>query len=315
MTDTMNAATIDAFGPPDVLHVVSVPRPTVGAGEVLIRVYGAGINPVDCKTRAGGGVAGRLSGFPLILGWDVSGVVEALGPDADGVQVGDEVYGLVRFPQAGGAYAQYLTAPDDHVAHKPAALSHREAAALPLTGLTAWQALFDVAKVQSGQRVLVHGAAGGVGHLVAQLAAWAGAAVIGTCSARNAEFARAAGCDEVIDYEAAPFEEQIAAVDAVIDCVGGELARRSLDVVRRGGVLVTLPTKVEYNGDASSRGIEATWMLVHPDRAQLSKLAELADQGVVRPHIEQSFALDEVAAAHARSETGRVRGKLVIDIA
>lgn len=314
MTDTMKAAIIDAYGSPDVLQVTSVPRPTVGAGELLIRVHCAGINPVDCKTRAGGGVAGRLSGFPLILGWDVSGVVEALGPGAHGVNVGDEVFGMVRFPQAGGAYAQYLTTPDDHVAHKPAALSHREAAALPLTGLTAWQALFDVAKVRAGQRVLVHGAAGGVGHLVVQLAHWTGAVVIGTCSARNAEFAVAAGCDEVIDYEAAPFEEQVAPVDVVIDCVGGELARRSLDVVRHGGVLVTLPTKVDYNGDASSRGIDATWMLVHPDRTQLNKLAELADQGVVRPHIEQSFALDDIPAAHARSETGRVRGKLVIDV-
>jgi NADPH:quinone reductase-like Zn-dependent oxidoreductase len=316
VTDTtMNAAIIDAFGPPEVLQVATVPRPEAGEGEVLIRVHGAGINPVDCKTRAGGGVAGRLSGFPLILGWDVSGIVEALGPGAGGVEVGDEVYGLVRFPQAGAAYAQYVTAPDDHVALKPASLSHREAAALPLTGLTAWQALFDVAKVRAGQRVLVHGAAGGVGHLVVQLAHWSGAVVIGTCSARNAEFARAAGCDEVIDYEAAPFEEQVDAVDAVIDCVGGDLARRSLDVVRRGGVLVTLPTRVEYNGDASSRGIEAAWMLVHPDRAQLDKLSALADEGVLRPHIEQSFALDDIADAHARSETGHVRGKLVIDVA
>lgn len=314
MTDTMKAAIIDAYGPPDVLRVAPVPRPVPAAGEVLVRVHAAGINPVDCKTRAGGGVAGRISGFPLILGWDVSGVVEALGPGANSVKVGDEVYGMVRFPQAGGAYAEYVTAPDDHVAPKSAAISHREAAALPLAGLTAWQALFDVAKVRAGQRVLVHAAAGGVGHLVVQLAHWSGAVVVGTTSARNAEFARVAGCDEVVDYEAAPFEEQVAPVDAVIDCVGGEVAQRSLDVVRRGGVLVTLPTKVDWNDAASSRGVSGEWMLVHPDRPQLSKLAELADKGVLRPHVEQSFPLDEVAAAHRRSESGRVRGKLVIDL-
>jgi NADPH:quinone reductase-like Zn-dependent oxidoreductase len=278
-------------------------------------VLAAGVNPVDYKTRAGGGVAGRTSGFPLILGWDVSGVVEALGPGVDSIKIGDEVYGMLRFPQPGGAYAEYVTAPEDHVAAKPAAISHREAAALPLAGLTAWQALFDVAKVRAGQRVLVHAAAGGVGHLVVQLAHWSGAIVVGTTSARNAEFARAAGCDEVVDYEAAPFEKQVAPVDVVIDCVGGDVAQRSLEVLRPGGVLVTLPTKVEWNGAASSRGVSAEWMLVHPDSPQLSKLAELADKGVLQPHIEQSFPLDEVAAAHHRSESGHVRGKLVIDVA
>ena len=218
--------------------------------------------------------------------------------------------GMVRFPQAGAAYAEYV----EHVAPKPAAISHREAAALPLAGLTAWQALFDEAKVAAGQRVLVHAAAGGVGHLVVQLARWRGATVIGTSSARNAEFAQGLGCDQVVDHQAARFEEEVAPVDVVIDCVGGELAQRSLDVVRPGGALVTLPSPVEWE-DAAARDVNATWMLVHPDRDQLVKLAELADEGTLRPYVEQTFALDDVAAAHHRSETGRVRGKLVIDVA
>lgn len=314
MNEFMSAVTIDAFGPPDVLQVTEMPTPTPGVGEVLIRVAAASVNPVDWKTRMGRGVARLVPGFPHILGWDVSGVVVDVGPESDGLRVGDAVYGMLRFPEPGRAYAEYVTAPIDHVAPKPASLDHAQSAALPLAGLTAWQALFDEADVQPGQRVLVHGAAGGVGHLVVQLAKWRGAEVLATASARNAEFVRGLGSDEVIDYRAASFEQQLSAVDVVIDCVGGDIVERSLAVLKRGGVLVTLPTKVDWTS-AEQAGVRAVWCLVHPDRAQLTQLADLADRRIVRPHVERRFGLAELPDAHRISESGHGRGKLVISVA
>ncbi|MBZ0287931.1 MAG: NADP-dependent oxidoreductase, partial [Anaerolineae bacterium] len=214
----MKAARIHSYGAPDVLVYEDAPRPTADIGDILVRVHAAGVNPVDYKTRQGRGIGGGSTDvLPLILGWDVSGVVESVGAGVTAFKPGDEVYSMVRFPEIGSAYAQYVAAPVSDFARKPHSLDHIHAAAVPLAALTAWQILFDTAHLVSGQTILIHAAAGGVGHLAVQLAKWKGARVIGTASAHNADFLREMGVDEVIDYTAVHFEDLVGPVDVVVD--------------------------------------------------------------------------------------------------
>ena len=314
MTATMKAVRIHAYGGPEEIVYEDAPRPEPGSGEVLVRVRAAGVNPVDWKTRSGSGMAKKFGErFPLVLGWDASGVVEEVGTGVDAFRAGDEVYGLPRFPEPGEAYAEYMAAPAGDLATKPANLGHLEAAALPLVTLTAWQALFDVAGLEQGQSVLVHAAAGGVGHVAVQLARWKGARVVGTSSARNADFVRSLGADEVVAYDEADLEEVVSEVDVVLDPVGGEALERSFGVLRQGGALVSLVAEPSEE-QAEQHQVRAQRMLVHPDGAQLAEVSSLVEAGHLRPAIDAELPLADARKAHEMSEAGHTRGKIVLRV-
>ncbi|MFE2525383.1 NADP-dependent oxidoreductase [Streptomyces sp. NPDC059382] len=307
----MRAVVVSQWGGPEVLVEREIERPEPGMGEVLVRVRAAGVNPVDWKTRESGGL---IPWGPVpAVGWDVSGTVEAVGPGVTLYRVGDEVYGMPRFPQQAGAYAEYVTAPARHFARKPASLDHVEAAALPLAALTAWQALVDTAGVSAGQRVLVHAAAGGVGHLAVQIAKARGAYVIGTASAAKHALLRDLGADEVIDYRTADFEDVISDIDVVIDAMGGDHGQRSLKVLKPGGHLVTLPGPDGLPADAE--GVHATWLLVEPDLKGLEGIAALVEQGLLKPLVDTVLPLEQAAKAHEIGERGRTTGKIVLTVA
>ncbi|KOU58649.1 NADP-dependent oxidoreductase [Streptomyces sp. NPDC054949] len=307
----MRAVVVSQWGGPEVLVEREIERPEPGMGEVLVRVRAAGVNPVDWKTRESGGL---IPWGPVpAVGWDVSGTVEAVGPGVTLYRVGDEVYGMPRFPQQAGAYAEYVTAPARHFARKPASLDHVEAAALPLAALTAWQALVDTAGVSAGQRVLVHAAAGGVGHLAVQIAKARGAYVIGTASAAKHALLRDLGADEVIDYRTADFEDVVSDIDVVIDTMGGDHGQRSLKVLKPGGHLVTLPGPDGLPADAE--GVHATWLLVEPDLKGLEGIAALVEQGLLKPLVDTVLPLEQAAKAHEIGERGRTTGKIVLTVA
>lgn len=317
---SMRAVVQHAFGGPDVLRVAEVPRPVPLPTEVLVRVHAAGINPADWKTRSGGGVSGVFGEPPFTLGWDVSGVVEETGFGVTTLRAGDEVYGMPWFPRVAGGYAEYVTAPARQFARKPAGISHEQAAAVPLAALTAWQALVDTADVRPGRRVLIHAAAGGVGHFAVQIAKHLGAHVTGTASGPRHDWLTALGADDVIDYTAVRFEDAAKDIDVVLDLVGDEhdhTSTRSLDVLRPGGLIVAIPSGVspELLQAAESRGLRTTPFLVEPDGPALTRIAALIDAGVVRVEVEEVFPLEQAAEAHARGESGRTRGKLVLRVA
>ncbi|MFB7152217.1 NADP-dependent oxidoreductase, partial [Streptomyces virginiae] len=278
----MRAIVVKEWGGPENLVEREIERPEPGLGEVLVRVHAAGVNPVDWKTRASGALIAW--GETPIVGWDVSGTVEAVGPGVTLYAPGDEVYGMPHFPRQAGGYAEYVVAPARHFARKPASLDHVQAAALPLAALTAWQALVDTAGVTAGQRVLVHAAAGGVGHLAVQIAKARGAYVIGTASAAKHDVLRELGADELIDYRSVDFAEAVADVDVVLDALGGDTAERSLKVLKPGGHLVSLPGPDSV--PAGADGVNASWVLVDPDLGGLQAIAELADKGLLKPLVE-----------------------------
>ncbi len=316
MSATMKAARIHEYGDPNIFVYEDAPRPEPKAEEVLVRVRAAGINPVDFKTRAGRGMGGGSRDIlPLILGWDISGVVETVGEGVSTFRPGDEVYSMVRFPEIGNAYAEYVAVPVSDLAHKPTTLDHIQAASVPLAALTAWQVMFDTAHLSAGQTILIHAAAGGVGHLAAQLAKWKGAKVIGTASARNADFLRELGVDEVVDYTAAPFEDAVHDVDVVLDCVGG-LSERSIKVLKPGGFLswITGGLPAQRVAELAEQGIGAGGILVHVDHKQLAEITTLIDAGYVKPVIDKVFPLAEVSKAHEAIETGHTRGKIVLSV-
>ncbi|MFD0353020.1 NADP-dependent oxidoreductase [Streptomyces sp. NPDC127110] len=308
----MRAVAQDGFGGPEVLGVVEVERPEPGPAEVLVRVHAAGVNPTDSWHRATGGLAGK----PVRLGWDVSGVVEAVGIGVTTLAPGDEVFGMPRHPVPAGTYAEYVTSPARHLVRKPAALSHVQAAALPLAALTAWQALVDTAGVRSGQRVLVHAAAGGVGHLAVQIAKARGAYVIGTARAAHHEFLRGLGADELVDYTAEDFESAVEPVDVVVDAVGGEYGPRSLRVLRPGGIVVSLASPAEARLAEAARplGVRAVFMAVEADQAGMREIAALVEDGRLRPEIAAVLPLELAGKAHELSDGRRTRGKIVLTV-
>jgi NADPH:quinone reductase-like Zn-dependent oxidoreductase len=309
----MLAITQRTFGGPEVLVADEVPAPQALPTEVLVRVKAIGVNPVDAIIRSG--AFALLGEPPFILGWDISGVVEEVVPGTTRFAPGDEVYGMPFFPRPGHAYAEYLAAPSRQLALKPSTLSHAEAAALPMVGLTAWQSLVDVAGVQSGQRVLIHGAAGGVGHVAVQIAKQRGAHVIATASAGKHDFVRGLGADELIDYQAVDFERELsgAGVDVVLDSIGGAYGDRSLAVLRPGGLLVTLIDRsdTELAARVHAAGRRFAGVSVEPDHVGLEHLAALVDAGHVRPHVEHAVPLREAGRAHALLET-HLKGKVVL---
>ena len=309
----MRAISQESLGGPEVLQMIEVERPEPGFAEVLVRVHAAGVNPTDLWHRASGGLLGQS---PVRLGWDVSGVVEAVGPGVTIFEPGDEVYGMPRLPQPAGAYADYLTSPSRHLVRKPAGLTHVQAAAIPLAALTAWQALVDTAKVAPGRRVLIHAAAGGVGHLAVQIAKAHGAYVIGTASPAKHDLLRSLGADEVIDYTAVDFAEAVQEVDIVLDTIGGEYGVRSLRTLRPGGIVVSLasPAEAALAPQAAALGLRAIFMIVEPDRAGLEAVTALVEAGRLRVEIDTVLPLELVGKAHELVATGRTTGKVVLTV-
>ncbi|WP_285626168.1 NADP-dependent oxidoreductase [Actinoallomurus iriomotensis] len=309
----MRAVSQDTLGGPEVLKIVDVERPEPGPVEILVRVHAAGVNPTDWKSRATGGLVGHEP--PFTLGFDVSGVVEAVGFGVTLYRPGDEVFGMPRFPHLAGAYAEYVTAPSRHFTRKPASIDHVQAAALPLAALTAWQGLVDTAGLRAGQRVLIHAAGGGVGHLAVQIAKARGAHVIGTARTAKHELIRSLGADEVIDYTEVDFASAVREVDVVLDPIGGDYGLRSLRTLRDGGVLVSiLPVGEELRAAAAERGIAADFTLVEPDYAGMKEIAALVEAGRLHAEIDSVFPLEEAAKAHELGERGRTTGKIVLTV-
>jgi NADPH:quinone reductase-like Zn-dependent oxidoreductase len=313
---TMRAIRQEIHGSPEVLAEVELPKPVPGLSEILVAVRAAGLNPTDWWNRAQAMTVDRL---PLVLGWDVSGVVEAVGTGVTMFKPGDEVFGMLPYPHGVGSHAEYVTGPARAFAHKPTSIDHVQAGALPLAALTAYQALVDTADVQPGQRVLIHAAAGGVGHLAVQIAKSRGAYVIGTASAAKHEFLRSLGADEVIDYQTVDFTEVVKDIDVVLDPISFDAAgrARSLAVMRPGGTLVSIipvPIEPDELADIAEQAIRFETLLVEHDRAGMQAIADLVETGALRAHIDATFPLAEAAKAHALGETGHTTGKIVLTV-
>jgi NADPH:quinone reductase-like Zn-dependent oxidoreductase len=307
----MRAAVYDEFGGPDVLHVREVDDPPVGPDTVLVRAMATSVNPVDWKVREGYLRGAYPCHFPIIPGWDLAGVVEAVGPAVvTGLEVGDEVWGYVRRDDVCfGTSAELVPAPERTVARKPAALSFEEAAAVPLAGLTAYQCLVEALEVGAGDRVLIHAASGGVGQFAVQIAVARGAEVVATASARNLDHLRELGAAEVVDYAKGPVSEQLTSpVDAVLDLVGGpalEDAPRQLKDPGRIASIIDAKTVLALGGH---------YVFVRPDRGHLDALAALAQDRKLRVDIAHRFALEQIADAQRRSQEGHTRGKIVVTV-
>ncbi len=305
----MQAIVVSHFGGPEVLTIKELPLPEVRHDDVLIRVRAIGINPVDHKTRSGKGMASRMGDPPLVLGWDVAGEVVEIGRRVTDRSVGERVAGMVNFPAPGGGYAEFVRADAREVAPIPDGVSFQTAAGLPLAGLTAYQALFDVAKIRIRNRLLIHGAAGGVGHLAVQLAKDAGCEIIGSASPRNRQYLEAIGVDQVVDHRDPKWEEKVGFVDAVLDPIGGETRERSLSALARHGILVALTSDAR---NVSSQRVK--WMLVKPQERQLSDLMSRLEAGNLRVTVTTVPGLEGIPQAHIMSQTGHVRGKVVVEI-
>jgi NADPH:quinone reductase-like Zn-dependent oxidoreductase len=299
----MRAVVVHETGGPEVLQLEEVDPPSPGDGELLVRVVAASVNPVDWKRRGGYGDPQ----LPLILGGDLSGTVEQ--SRADGFAEGDEVFGRAST----GSYAELAVAPADAVAKKPEGLNHEQAAALPVAGMTAWQALFDTGGLQSGQTALIAGAAGGVGHLAVQFAKRAGARVIGTGSSRNRDFVLGLGADQYIDYTQEDVATAAGDVDLAFDTVGGDVTATLVPTLREGSVLVTI-AGAPPEQEAAARGARAELLIMSPKPDQLSEVGSLVASGDVHVEIAEKVPLEEVARAHELSESGHVRGKILLVI-
>jgi len=317
--EQMRAIVFDETGDAEVLHEATVAVPTPVLSELLVRVVAAGVNPIDAKTRAGSGVSGEIGAYPSTLGFDFSGVVVSAPYDAHPFPPGTEVFGMTPFPRSGGSYAEYAVVPTLSVARKPAALSHAEAAGVPVAALTAWGLVVEMAHAHEGQRVLIHAAAGGVGHFAVQLASYFGAQVIATGSAANLPWLRELGASVAIDYATTRFEDVVDAVDVVIDLVGNvhdDTGTRSLRVLRPGGLYVLVPTGgwPDYAEAAAEAGVRATSYKVIPDGTVLATLARLLDSGAIRVFVDHVYDLADAAEAHREVERGHTRGKIVLAI-
>ena len=309
---TMRVVCIYAYGGPEVLVYEDAPCPRPRDGELLIRVHAAGVNPVDWKIREGLAKDKFPITFPCVLGWDVSGVVESVGSGVDRLAVGDEVFSCPDVSRD-GAYAEYIVVKESEVALKPKRVDHVHAAAMPMAGLTAWQSLYDAARLDADQRVLIHGATGGVGHLAVQLAKWTGAYVIGTAAERNHDFLRALGADRIIDYDTERFEDVIEPVDVVFDTVGGDVQARSWKLLKPGGILVSIvsPPSEEI---AAKHGVRQTFVSARADHEQLSQIADLADSEKLKAVVETILPLSDATRGQELSERGHVRGKVVLRV-
>jgi NADPH:quinone reductase-like Zn-dependent oxidoreductase len=312
MNGTMKAVSQDELGGPEVLKLVTLPTPEPGVSEILIRVHAAGVNPIDGANRQTGALIGQP---PFVLGWDVCGTVEAVGLGVTLYKPGDVVFGMLPFPQGHGAYAEYVVGPTRVFVPKPDRLDHVQAAAVPMVGLTAWQALVDTAGVGDGTRVLINAAAGGIGHLAVQIAKARGAHVTALASAANVDFVRSLGADEAIDYKSTDFTEVVHDQDVVLDIVGGDYPARAVDVLKPGGILVsTQPPSLGGVAEAAAeRGIRVAGIIAEADEVGMSALADLAATGKLVPTIAATFPLQDASAASALADVAATDGTFPLE--
>ena len=313
----MKAIAINEFGGRDTLQLMDLPVPEIKPGEILVNVKAAGVNPVDWKIREGYIKDLFPYEFPIILGWDAAGIVEQAGAEVTRFKEGDEIFAYCRKPTVqGGAYAEYIVLEEEHVAIKPKNISFEEAASIPLAALTAYQSLFDAAKINPGETILIHAAAGGVGGFGVQLARDHGAVVWGTASAHNTEYVQDLGAARVVDYNQVDFCDSVRSeypdgVDIVFDCVCGDVLPRSAEIVKKGGRLISI---VDDPTGLARSDIHKEFVFVAPNSAQLTELARMVEQGRLKTHLSQlfPFGLEEAKRAHELSESGRIRGKMVL---
>jgi len=313
----MKAIIIEEFGGVENLKYVDIAVPDINENEVLVAVKAMSINPVDAKTRAGKGIAGRLKDqMPLTLGWDISGVVTKVGSAVIKFKEGDAVFGMVNFLGHGKAYAEYVAAPADQLALKPQNISHEEAAAATLAALTAWQAITHLAGIKKGDRILIHAAAGGVGHYAVQIAKNLGAYVIGTSSAANKDFILRLGADEHIDYKIQPFEDVVSNIDFVYDTIGGDTIDRSLKVLKKGGTIISIPSglNAEVIEKAKALGVKGYQFMVSSNGIDMETLAGQLEKGELKSHVSKTFMFDNMADAHLQIESGRTVGKIAVTL-
>lgn len=309
----MKSIILKDFGGVDNLVLAELPIPVLQDAEVLIRTKAISINPIDVKTRAGRGAAGAFQDTdPIILGWDVSGIVEASKSNL--FKIGDAVFGMVNFPGQGKTYAEYVVAPASHLALKPNNISHESAAACSLAAITAWQILKSYGQIKKGDRVLIHAAAGGVGHYAVQMAKHLGAYVIGTSSAAKKEFVLSLGADEHIDYQKQALEVATKDIDFVLDSLGGENIDHSLNVMKQGATIVSIPSGLngEVGEKAAAKGMHGFATKAYSSGTDMQEIADLLEKGYVKSHIAQTFKLEEMREAHLSLETGKTQGKIVL---
>lgn len=315
----MKAITLAAAGPAANLDHTTLPLPEIKGNEVLVKVSAISVNPIDVKARANEGVLNWVFGEerPVILGWDISGEITESAEQVSDFKIGDEVFGMVNFFGNGKAYAEYVAVPADQLALKPSVISHQEAAAATLAALTAWQVLVNQAKISKGQRVLIHAASGGVGHYAVQIARHFGAFVIGTSSAANRDFVLSLGADEHIDYTSARFEEVLSEVDFVLDTMEGETLTRSIDIVKPGGSIISIPTGNFVQSDldkARDHQVNLLGYLVQSSGTDMKLLADLLEKGIIKSHVSQTFDFKDMDQAHLAVETGKTKGKIVVNL-
>ena len=304
--EMMKAALLQERGGPEAFKVEEVPRPEPKDDEVLIRVMAAAINPVDAYVRA-------KSGGPMVVGSDIAGVVEKTGAKATKFKPGDAVYAYLAVTR-GGAYAEFAIAKEDEMALKPKNIDFEKAAAVPLAGTTAWQALVDTAKIDNGQTVLIHGGSGGVGHFAIQIAKARGAKVIATASTANQDLLKELGVDQPIDYTKTKFQDVTKDVDLVLNCVRADTLPASYGVVKRGGMIITITGGID-DAECGKRGLRCSGLMAHPDAHALEELTKLIEANKIKPVVSATFSLAQIADAHRQIETRHTRGKIVVRIA
>lgn len=312
----MKAMVLKRFGGIENFAVEDVPEPPVGDGEVLVEVKAIGIDQIDVKARKGEGMSDYLKQeHPMILGWDISGVVSKVGSRVKDFKAGDAVFGTIRFPGPGSSYAEYAAAPADQIALKPENISHAEAAAATQSPLTAWQALVDTGHVKKGDRVLVHGGAGGVGNYAIQIARHIGCYVITTVSGADRAFVKELGADEVIDYRTQAFEKEVKEVDFVLDTIGGDNFVRSLDVLKPEGMIVLLPSNKKEEADKAVREKQVKnyrHILMHSSGKDMRAIAGMLREGSMKANVDKVYSFEQIPQAQEQLENGKVRGKIVV---
>lgn len=313
----MKGIVLKGFGGVENLEMIDLPIPVIAENEVLVKTEALGVNPVDIKTRMGKGLAEILKFIdPLILGWDISGIIVETGRKVKTFRKGDEVFGMVNFPGHGKAYAEFVIAQESHIALKPANISHKDAAAASLAALTAWQILNEKTTIKPGDKVLIHGASGGVGHYAVQMARNLGAKVTGTSSGRNKEFILTLGAAGHIDYEKFPFEDFTDKQDFVLDTIGGEYIDRSLKILKPGGTIVSINsgTSESVTEKASAKGANGFTYRVQSSGKNMNEIARMLEKGDVISYVSKSYPLDDVRSAHLHLETKRTIGKVVLTL-
>lgn len=316
MVNEMKAIVMEQAGGVENLLMKEIQKPEINSNEVLVRVQSISINPADVKVKYSEEVLTQIFGpeRPIVLGWDIAGTVASIGSDVTELNVGDKVFGMVNFPGHGNAYAEFVAAPESHLALMPKDYSFQDAAATTLAALTALQALEG--RVKEGDKVLIHAGSGGVGHFAVQIAKRMGAHVISTSSAKNREFILSLGADEHIDYRSQSFEEILTDIDFAFDTVGPEIAAKSLKVLKKGGQLISIAMMAvpeELQTSADELGVKVDHILVHSSGEDMKKLKAMLEEGTLKPHVSQTFTFNNLGEAHRAVESGRTVGKVIVN--